>query len=178
MKKYLCMGNEKDIDTCEYEKYGCKGCYFYRVMEDIDKRFYVTFNVEGKAQAKQRPRFSRISGRAYTPKNTINFELWVKQCFMKYLEDKDITAPTEKPLKVKITCYYQVPLSVSKKKKEQMLNGDIVPNVKPDVDNVAKSILDALNGIAYIDDKQIIKLSIQKKYDTHSWTNITIDEWQ
>ena len=45
--------------------------------------------------------------------------------------------------------YVEIPQSKSKKQKEKMITGEIKPIVKPDVDNVAKSILDALNGIIY-----------------------------
>ena len=57
-----------------------------------------------------------------------------------------------------------------------MLTGEIKPIVKPDVDNVAKSILDALNGIIYLDDKQIIELDIEKIYAETSWTEVKIKE--
>ena len=46
-----------------------------------------------------------------------------------------------------------------------MLDNKIYPTVKPDTDNIAKSILDALNGIAYKDDKQVVTLSVKKRYD-------------
>ena len=72
--------------------------------------------------------------------------------------------------------YVEIPQSKSKKQKEKMLAGEIKPVVKPDVDNVAKSILDALNGIVYLDDKQIIELNIEKIYAETSWTEVKIKE--
>ena len=39
-----------------------------------------------------------------------------------------------------------------------------LPIKKPDVDNVAKIILDSISGIVYKDDKQIVKLTVSKKY--------------
>ena len=72
--------------------------------------------------------------------------------------------------------YIEIPQSKSKKQKEKMLAGEIKPVVKPDVDNVAKSILDALNGIVYLDDKQIIELDIKKIYAETSWTEVKIEE--
>ena len=45
-----------------------------------------------------------------------------------------------------------------------MLLNLIRPAKKPDCDNIAKIILDSLNGIAYADDKQIISLSVEKYY--------------
>ena len=45
-----------------------------------------------------------------------------------------------------------------------MLSGLISPTKKPDVDNVIKIILDALNGFAWHDDSQVVNLQIEKKY--------------
>lgn len=42
--------------------------------------------------------------------------------------------------------------------------GKIFPTKKPDIDNVIKVIADALNGVAYDDDKQIIDVSARKVY--------------
>ncbi len=136
--------------------------------------------IPGKAQAKQRPKFNRYSGRAYTPEQTVSYENWVRDCYMKGLftdKEKEVdNKPTDKPIKVDIRMYVEIPQSKSKKQKEKMLNGEIEPCVKPDVDNVAKSILDALNGFAYKDDKQIIELNIKKEYAETSWTEVRIKE--
>ena len=137
--------------------------------------YEVNFTIPGKAQAKQRPKFNRFSGRAYTPKQTVEYENWVKDCYFRSIGSID-NKPTDKPLKVAITMYVEIPQSKSKKQKEKMLTGEIKPIVKPDVDNVAKSILDALNGIIYLDDKQIIKLNIEKIYAETSWTEVKIEE--
>lgn len=40
----------------------------------------VNFVIQGKVQAKQRPRFNRYSGKTYTPNETIAYENWVKTC--------------------------------------------------------------------------------------------------
>lgn len=131
----------------------------------------INFIVQGKVQAKQRPRFNGKF--AYTPKETIAYENWVKTCFLeKYRGQK----PLEKPLKVKIIAYYEVPKSASKKKKQQMLNDEIFPTVKPDTDNIAKSILDSLNKIAYLDDKQVVKLEVEKYYSTSANVAVIIEE--
>ena len=57
-----------------------------------------------------------------------------------------------------VTAFFEPPKSISKKKRAEMLEGKIWPAKKPDSDNIAKVVLDALNGIAYHDDTQIIKL--------------------
>ena len=45
-----------------------------------------------------------------------------------------------------------------------MIEGVRRPTKKPDIDNVEKIILDALNGIAYDDDKQVVEEASSKLY--------------
>lgn len=131
----------------------------------------INFIIQGKVQAKQRPRFNGKF--AYTQKETVAYENWVKTC---YLEKYGGQKPLEKPLKVKIIAYYDIPKSTSKKKQQQMLNNEIFPTVKPDTDNIAKSILDSLNKIAYLDDKQVVKLEVEKYYSQAPSTVVMIEE--
>lgn len=133
----------------------------------------INFIIQGKVQAKQRPRFNGKF--AYTPKETVAYENWVKTC---YLEKYRGQKPLEKPLKVKIIAYYDIPKSTSKKKRQQMLDNEIFPTVKPDTDNIAKSVLDSLNGIAYVDDKQVVKLIVEKYYATTPNVTVMIEEVQ
>ena len=57
-----------------------------------------------------------------------------------------------------------------------MLENEISPTIKPDTDNIAKSILDSLNGIAYKDDKQVIRLIVEKWYADIPSVNVMIKE--
>nr|DAN72303.1 MAG TPA: Endodeoxyribonuclease RusA [Caudoviricetes sp.] len=133
----------------------------------------VDFVIQGKAQAKQRPRFNTHTGRTYTPNKTINYENWVKICYLEKYKDKELM---DKPLRVTIRAFLEIPKSTSKKKKQQMLDNEILPMVKPDTDNIAKSILDSLNGIAYKDDKQVAELIVYKFYNDTPYVNVTIEE--
>ena len=45
-----------------------------------------------------------------------------------------------------------------------MAKGEIRPTVKPDWDNIGKIISDALNGIAYKDDAQVVSCTVEKRY--------------
>lgn len=129
------------------------------------------FIIAGKVQAKQRPRFTGKF--VYTPKQTIEYENWVKTTYL----DKYRGQPVfENALKVKIIAYYEVPKSASKKKKLQMLHNEIFPTIKPDTDNIAKSILDSLNGIAFLDDKQVVKLEVEKYYGSSPCVAVMIQE--
>lgn len=115
--------------------------------------------VEGKIKAKARPRFNTKSGRAFTPKDTINYENWVRWCYR-----EQCNRFFEGYLRATIFVYHSIPKSYSKAKVSKIKAGELYPDKKPDLDNIAKIILDSLNGIAYNDDKQIIELSVIKRY--------------
>lgn len=119
----------------------------------------VTVTIPGEPKAKARPRMNTRTGRAYTPGTTIQYENWTKACFINQGGTK-----LEGQVKATIHCYYSIAKSTSKKKREQMVQGIVRPTKKPDLDNVAKSILDSLNKIAYEDDSQVVSLCIDKYY--------------
>jgi Holliday junction resolvase RusA-like endonuclease len=75
-----------------------------------------------------------------------------------------------------ITALFSIPKSASKKLQEKMLSGAVRPTKKPDCDNIIKAVLDALNGVAYYDDSQVVKICIRKRYDTNPRTIIEIIE--
>lgn len=134
----------------------------------------VTFTVDGEPQGKARPRFSTNNGRvrAITPKQTVKYENKVrwsykKNCGAHKFEDNA-------SLSVKITAYYKIPQSKSNSKKEQMRQNTVLPTKKPDCDNVAKAILDALNQLAYKDDAQVAELTVLKKYSDNPRVEVII----
>ena len=128
--------------------------------------------IPGKPMGKQRPRILK-TGIAYTPKQTVNYETFVK---MLYLEKYAGVKPFEGPVAVEIVALYQIPRSANKRRKEAMRRGAIKPTVRPDVDNILKIVTDALNGVAYLDDKQIIECSVNKCYAEAPAVLVTISE--
>nr|DAG40359.1 MAG TPA: Endodeoxyribonuclease RusA [Caudoviricetes sp.] len=68
----------------------------------------------------------------------------------------------------------RIPKSATKAKRELMLTGKIRPTVKPDWDNLGKLVSDALNGIAYDDDKSVVDASVRKYYSDRPRTQITV----
>ena len=127
--------------------------------------------IDGVPVAKGRPRLGRYG--TYTPKKTQEYEEYVKMCWLaKYGSIK----PSEQSLEVDIVFYLPIPKSVNKKKRAEMLDGKIKHTKKPDIDNLIKSVLDALNGIAYSDDSKIIKVAAEKQYSEKSRTEIQISE--
>ena len=132
------------------------------------------FKIPGKAQAKQRPRMGR-SGVVYTPKETLIYENYVKMCYSDYANQFG-WLPYENQVRAEIEVLVAVPKSDSKTKKKAKIEGMIRPAVKPDCDNLAKSILDSLNGLAYHDDKQVVELSIKKYYAENAEVRVRLTE--
>ena len=135
----------------------------------------------GKPFGKQRPKFSRRGGfvKTYTPKETISYENYVKTVAISEMKDTGFTGWFEKePLRVDITAYYEIPNSWSKKKKAQALNNEIMPCVKPDVDNCVKALFDALNEVLWQDDTQVCDLHISKYYSDRPRIEMEISEWK
>ena len=132
------------------------------------------FEVPGKITGKGRPRVNTITCSAYTPTKTKEYEDLVKQYFIiKYRCAK----PLEGRVSVNIKAYFAIPKSISKVQKEDMLRGVISPVKKPDIDNIAKIILDSLNKLAFKDDNQITKLCVEKIYAEEEKVSIVIEEY-
>lgn len=119
------------------------------------------FIVFGKPQPKQRPRFNTRTGTAYTPRETQLYETEVKYYF---LRDNPRARKLEGALAVRIDAYFEPPKATAKAVREKMYLGKIRPAKKPDADNIIKAICDGLNGIAYVDDGQIVSVSCRKLY--------------
>ena len=132
------------------------------------------FKIPGKAQAKQRPRMGR-GGIVYTPKETMIYENYVRMCYSDYA-NQFCWKPYESQIRAEIEVLVQVPKSDSKAKKKAKLEGEVRPTVKPDCDNLAKSILDSLNGLAYQDDKQVVELVVKKYYAENAEVKIKLSE--
>jgi Holliday junction resolvase RusA-like endonuclease len=121
----------------------------------------IFFTIPGEPKGKARPVVTR-TGHAFTPKGTVLYENWVKQCATKELPENYV--PSDKPIAVLILACFGIPKSMSKKGRLNALTDKIQPMKKPDTDNIAKIILDSLNQIVYQDDKQVASLQINKKY--------------
>lgn len=127
----------------------------------------VHFTILGKPMAKGRPRFYSKGKyvKTYTPEKTIEYENQVRLSFLQaQTEAQAESVPMDGYVMAIIQAYFPIPKSFSKKKHEDALHGKIRPDKKPDCDNIAKTILDALNTIAFYDDKQVTTLMTTKRY--------------
>ena len=115
----------------------------------------------GQPIGKARPRFTRM-GRVYTPDKTRKFEHRLAATASNYMLLHQLE-PTERPCRVIIKAQFETPKSWTKAKKVQAANNEIYPG-KPDVDNIAKIVLDSFNGVVFEDDAQVYDLLVIKTY--------------
>ena len=132
----------------------------------------IEFTVPGQPFSKQRPR-AMIAGkgdtahiREYTPIETVNYETLVKLAFMaKYPGHTPWDYDT--PVRATIKCFFIPP-------KGKRARGHCC--TKQDADNCAKSVLDALNQIAYADDRQVADLHVTKEWSEQPRVFISMEE--
>lgn len=135
------------------------------------------FFVEGKPQGKARPRFSQKTHTVYTPKNTADYEKRIRNAFRE-CQGEWQKLPSDCYAFVKIQAQYPIPQSWSKRKKKEAIAGLIMPTTKPDGDNILKVVLDALNGLAYEDDRQVVKMGIIKVYGVNPGLMVQVGEYK
>lgn len=134
------------------------------------------FIVNGMPQGKSRARTVRnkYTGKvhSYTPEKTQSYEDLIRWSF----KEAGGEYMGEKTLRVDIAAYFPIPQSFSKTKRQQAFTGVLKPTKKPDCDNILKVVLDALNGVAYHDDKQVTGVSCNKLYSDTGSLTITLLE--
>ena len=132
----------------------------------------ISFVVLGDAVAQGRPRVA-VRGKhatVYDPAKSRDYKQYVRLVASQHAPSEPLTGP----LTVEISAYFFAPKSWSKKKRQMALNEVLLPTNKKDCDNIAKGVLDALNGIMYVDDGQVTTLIVHKRYSEKPRTEIVI----
>ena len=137
--------------------------------------FMLHFHIDGDPVPKGRPKFTSIAGfmRTYTPKKTVDYELTVRAAAKAAMGPTDLL---ETPVGVYLYIRLPIPKSHSKKRRDACLSGQEKPIKKPDIDNLAKSILDGMNGVIWKDDAQIVSLHVTKVYASGAGVDVLIKE--
>ena len=120
--------------------------------------------IYGEPIPQGRPRFTK-TGHTYDPQRSRNYKQLVRFWVTQHLKKIDGFKPYENALCVDLTFYLGIPTSWSKQKRMQASQGQIRPIVRNgDIDNMVKAILDANNGLLWVDDCIITDLSARKRY--------------
>lgn len=122
--------------------------------------------IYGEPVAQGRPRFTRIGKyvHAYDPAKSKNYKQLVRFWVTQQLKKKDGFKPIEKAVYVELIFWLPIPISWSKKRRIEADSGIIRPIVKPDTDNLVKSVTDSCNGLLWVDDSVITDLHAKKRY--------------
>lgn len=134
----------------------------------------IRFTVHGEPVAAARAKYTNQRGRvwAYDPQKSRNYKQYVRVI----AKLAGINEPKLGPIKLSVQFYRSIPQTWTKKKQKLAADGTLKPTTKPDLDNLIKAVQDALNGIAYADDRQIIEMHISKHYSTEPRVEIAIEE--
>lgn len=137
--------------------------------------FMVTFKVDANPVGKQRARYAKRGKHvmAYTPDKTRNYESLIKEAAIQAMGSNEIL---ETPVNLYLYIRAPIPQSYSKKRLEACLNGSEKPIKKPDASNVLKSVEDAMNGVVYKDDSQIVNIHVAKVYSSVAGVDICVKE--
>ena len=130
------------------------------------------FNFEIEPVPQLRPRVSSRGGcvRVYDPPKVKQF----KSLLRSLASSQYSRPPLIGPLSVSLTFYRPVQKSISKTERERRLSNESKPVAKPDTDNYIKATLDALNGLLWHDDAQIVKIAGEKRYSDHPRITVSV----
>jgi Holliday junction resolvase RusA-like endonuclease len=134
----------------------------------------ISFIVYGEPVAQGRPRFARRGNfvKTYDPQKSAEYKDTVYSVAIQNRPPELLQGA----LAVTIGCYRSIPASFSKRRTELAEAGEILPLTKPDVDNYAKGIKDALKGVIWRDDSQVVKLTVTKRYSKTPRVEVTVRE--
>lgn len=134
----------------------------------------VRFHVPGQPVGKGRPRIGKVGAHArmFTPQKTASYEGMVSLAAQQAMNG---AALIEGPVQAQLRIDVMIPASWSGKKQRAAAAGEVLPTSKPDADNVVKAIFDALNGVVWKDDVQVVDLTVKKRYSTVPGVAVRID---
>jgi Holliday junction resolvase RusA-like endonuclease len=133
--------------------------------------FFTVPQVSGKG----RPRFARQGTfvKTYTDAKTLTYE---KSIHTYAKQAMGSTSPLIGAVAAYLHIGVPIPPSYSKTRQKACIEGLERPTKKPDIDNIVKAILDGMNGIVYLDDKQVVDLHLTKVYSSKEGIDIMVKE--
>jgi Holliday junction resolvase RusA-like endonuclease len=133
------------------------------VTKKIHKTLLLETGIVTTPTPKGRPRFTS-RGRSYTPAATVRAEHEMANALLQKTREKGGEWPKTGPLAVSVVFAMPVPESWSKKKQQQARSNELWHTSRPDADNLLKLVLDAANGVLWVDDAQLVMVGAGKEY--------------
>jgi len=137
----------------------------------------LTYSMSGLPRGQGRPRATARGGFASVYKASADrkYEQSVAKVAAAAMAGRD---PMEGPLSVSLRFRMAIPKSATKRVKASMAAGEIPPCTKPDLSNLVKAIEDAMNGIVYVDDCQIVRAFQTKIYAEQPGVDVRVEAFQ
>lgn len=134
----------------------------------------IRLTIPGEPVAQGRPRFSRRGKyvSTYDPPKSRGYKEYIKQIARQELHIEPLTGS----IRINVKVYRGIQKSGSKLTRRKKQDGIIRPTVKPDTDNYYKAVSDALTGILWVDDNQIVEIHVGKWYSDQPRVEIEVEE--
>lgn len=113
----------------------------------------------GTPKGKGRPRFVKATGHVYTPQGTKDYEQLIAVTYKNAYPGE---TPMDGPVHLTVLAQFAQPKGTSKARTNHQAGMPYTK--KSDLDNIVKVVLDALNGLAFADDKQVTRITAHKRY--------------
>ena len=135
----------------------------------------IHFHIPGQPVGKGRPRIGKVGAHArmFTPAKTVSYESTVALFAAQAMAGRPLLTG---PVNLQMRVDFAIPASWSQKKQRAAEAGLILPTVKPDADNILKALCDAINGVVWVDDVQVVDLTVKKRYSVQPGVAVRIDE--
>ncbi len=119
-------------------------------------------SVRGEVEPKQSARFRQLpNGKAiaYQPAKVVRYTKSLREAFARQATDQRV-ARLDLPMSLELTVWVQRPISRARK--------HLWPDRRPDLDNLTKPVVDALQAASVVsDDSRICRYAIEKRYATN-----------
>lgn len=135
------------------------------------QKITVSGQPQGKLRARHGKNFITGAPQTYTPEKTRAYEAHVAWSY----KAQGGRNYGDSYVRLGVLAFYGIPKSWTKAKKQQAREGALRPSVKPDADNIIKAVADALNGVAYTDDTQVVEVFARKYYSDSPRIEIYIE---
>jgi Holliday junction resolvase RusA-like endonuclease len=138
----------------------------------------VAFSMSGEPRGKGRPRATvrkvgqKTVATVYTDDATRKYEASVRAVAQKAMAGRD---PLEGPLSLSLRFRMPIPKSATKRAKAGMASGEIAHCSRPDLDNCQKALMDAMNGVVFCDDGQVVRAFTTKLYAEQPGVDVRVE---
>jgi len=132
----------------------------------------IKFTVPGRPHGKRAPSFNRATGHAYKNKDCVSYENRILACFV--LEAGVDFVPHDGPVQMCVKAYAPIPSSKPKWFKAAAATELFPCCVKPDTDNLQKSVADAIEHAAYTNDSRIYRSTFSTYYSSRPRLDVTL----